>query len=265
MISGGAHMSEEHKDRDQAECQISAQNCECESTFHHPHVSIGKITAKVPVVLAELSLKVHVNALITFPEPVLEIKDIKKTVKLTQCRLLLPTDQLFVKGFIRKNIQYASPCPDIEKHTDKSIASDIHSYTVDVPFQCVTEIKKFLSCPVMPETNHRHEFDFLVSKPMPRGYPEKDEMQSSDLSQFHQKSVQHYNELPFCELISSRIIEWDEAIDRRPLPNRSPIGEGVFTKVEEKMVLDLAIKVLQKQQIRVSSTTNDHEDCFDCE
>ncbi|MBY6053344.1 DUF3794 domain-containing protein [Cytobacillus firmus] len=258
-------MSEEHKDRDKAECQISAQICDCESTILHPHVNIGKITAKVPVVLAELSLQINVSTVITFPEPVLEIKDIKKTVKLTQCRLLLPTNQLFVKGFVRKNIQYAAPCPEIEMHTDKSVASDIHSYTVDVPFQCVTEIKKFLTCPVMPEINHRHEFDFLVSKPLPRGFSEKDEIQSKDLSQFHQQSVQHYNELPFCELISSRIIEWDEAIDRRPLPNRSQIGEGMFSKVEEKMVLDLVIKVLQKQQIRVSSTTNDHEDCFDCE
>jgi hypothetical protein len=265
MISGGAQMSEEQKDRDIAECQISAQNCECESTFHHPHVSIGKITAEVPVVLAELSLHLNANAIIKFPEPVLEIKDIKKSVKLTQCRLLLPANQLFVKGFVRKNIQYAAPCPEIEMHSDKSVASDIHSYTVDVPFQCVTEIKKFLTCPIMPEINKRYNFDFHVSKPMHCGFPEKEELQSNDLSQFHQESMQHYNKLPFCELISSRIIEWDEAIDRRPLPNCSPIGEGVFTKLEEKMVLELVIKVLQKQQIRVSSTTNDHDDCYDCD
>src|SRR5690606_28134761 len=135
------------------------------------------------------------------------------------------------------------------------------SFTVDIPFQCITEIKKFLTPPVMPATNNRSEFDFLITKPMPTGHPEKDEYQSNDLSQFHQESSQFYNELPFCELISSKIIEWDEAIDRSPLPGTSPIGEGYFTKVEEKMVLDIMIKVMQKQQVRISSTTND--DCYD--
>ncbi|KML36123.1 MULTISPECIES: CsxC family protein [Cytobacillus] len=253
-------MSELNKDKHMNECIADTRHCDCESHHeHHPHVSIGKIITKVPVVLAELTLQLNIDALITFPEPVLEIKDVKKSVKLTQCRLLLPTNKLFIKGFVRKNIQYASPAPEIERHTSKSVASSLHSLTVDVPFQCITEIKKFLTHPVMPATNHRSEFDFLVTKPLHQGHPEKDELQTKDLSQFHQESTQHYNELPFCELISSRIIEWDEAIDRAPLPKGGPIDEGFFTKVEEKMVLDIKIKVLQKQQIRVSSATNDDD------
>lgn len=246
---------------DHHECKVTTKSCNCESHHNpHPQVSLGKIVTKVPVVLAEITLQVDVDAKITFPEPVLEIKDIKKHVKLTQCTLLLPTNKLFVKGFVRKNIQYASPSREIADSTTKSISSDIHSLTVDIPFQCVTEIRHFLTCPVMPKTNERNEFDFFTPKALPSGFPEKDELLSNDLSQFHQESTQFYNELPFCELISSKIIEWDEAIDRGPLPNSSPIGEGFFTKVEEKMVIDIKLKVLQKQQIRVSSTTND--DCY---
>ena len=112
--------------------------------------------------------------------------------------------------------------------------------------------------------NKRHEFDFFVTKPLPSGFPEKDELLSSDLSQFHQESEQFYNELPFCELISSKIIEWDEAIRQTAvIPTASPLGEGFFTKIEEKMVVDFTLKVLQNQQVRVSSTTNDdcHERC----
>lgn len=249
------------------DCKASTNQCECDNHPHQPHVSIGKIVTKVPVVLAQITLQVNVDAFINFPEPVLEIKDIKKHVKLTQCRLLLPTNKLFVKGFVRKNIQFASPCKEIDPSTSKSVASDLHSLTVDIPFQCVTEIKHFITRPVMPEMNKRNEFDFFVSKPLPSGFPEKDELLSNDLSQFHQESSQFYNELPFCELISSKIIEWDEAIDRIPFPTSAPIGEGIFTKIEEKMVLDITLKVLQNQQIRVSSTTNDdhhhhhHHDC----
>ncbi|MEH7117998.1 DUF3794 domain-containing protein [Neobacillus vireti] len=247
------------------ECKVTATQGECENKPHKPQLSLGKIITKVPVVLAELTLQVNIDAFIDFPEPVLEIKDIKKHVKLTQCRLLLPTNKLFVKGFVRKNIQYATPCPEIENSTRTSVASELHSLTVDVPFQCVTEIHHFLTKPVMPEFNKRHEFDFLISKQLPTGFPEKDELQTSDLSQFHQESSQHYNEIPFCELISSKIFEWDEAVDRGPIPGHAPLGEGFFTRIEEKMVVDITLKVLQKQQIRVTSTTNDdhHHDCDD--
>jgi hypothetical protein len=242
-----------------SDCHATSNVHDCKNHCHQPKVSIGKIVTKVPVVLAELTLQVNVDATITFPEAVLEIKDIKKTIKLTQCRLLLPSNKLFVKGFVRKNIQYASPCKEIEDTSHSSIASDLHSYTVDIPFQCVTDIKHFLSMPVMPEVNKRQEFDFLISKPLSSGYPEKDELLTHDLSQFHQESHQFYNEIPYCELVSSKIIEWDEAIDRSPLPYSGPIGEGCFRTIEEKMVIDICVKVLQNQQIRVTSTTND--DC----
>ncbi|MDP4147633.1 MAG: DUF3794 domain-containing protein, partial [Bacillota bacterium] len=57
---------------------------------------------------------------------------------------------------------------------------------------------------------------------------------------------------------------WDEAIDRQPLPTSAPLDEGFFTKIEEKMVVDFTIKVLQNQQVRISSTTNDHDWDDDC-
>jgi hypothetical protein len=70
---------------------------------------------KVPVVLGETTVQIDMDACIHFPEPVLEIKEVNKKLKLTQCRLLLPTNKLFIKGFVRKNIQYATP-----KSTSKS-------------------------------------------------------------------------------------------------------------------------------------------------
>ena len=33
-----------------------------------------------------------------------------------------------------------------------------------------------------------------------------------------------------------------------------PFEEGTFTMIEEKMVIDITLKVLQNQQIRVTST-----------
>ncbi len=88
---------------------------------------------KTPVVLAEVEVQINVDSFIKFPEPVLEIKAIKKQLKLVQARLLLPTNKLFLRGFVRKNIQYATP----RYSSFKAVSSDIRSLTVDVPFTCI--------------------------------------------------------------------------------------------------------------------------------
>lgn len=224
----------------------------------------GRRIIKVPVTLAELTVRTNMVANIHFPDPVLEIKDIKKRVKIVQCRLLLPPApspvfstgdfQLHLRGFVRKNIQYATPCPD---STGSCVSSDIRSLTTDIPFECVTVIPatSFISPPLLPILNTRNEFDFLRVQELGQGFPEKDQLLSSDLSQFHQESTQFYNELPFCELISSRILEWDEATDRQPLPNHAPFEEGSFQNAVEKMFLEFTIKVLQTQQVAVTAIT----------
>ncbi|TCJ03615.1 DUF3794 domain-containing protein [Cytobacillus praedii] len=257
MNGGGAQMSDENNMNDYH--LLFNNNNDDDDCHCHDH---PLILTKVPVVLAEVDVQIHLDALIKFPAPVLEIKDIKKSIKLTQCRLLLPTKKLFVKGFVRKNIQYASPCKNNIDYRKKSISSNLLSLTVDIPFQSVTEIKDFLAKPDIPLVNMRNEFDFLVSKHLPNGCQKNKELQTTDLSQFHQESTQFYNELPYCELISSNIIEWDEAIDRCPLPYH--LGEGTFTKMEEKMVVDLIIKVLQKQQVQIFHSKA-HEDKHDCD
>ena len=111
--------------------------------------------------------------------------------------------------------------------------------------------RDFISPPQRPVINNRREFDFFRSQNLGPGFPEKDHLLSSDLSQFHQESTQFYNELPFCELISSQIIEWDEAVDRKPLHGNAAFEEGYFQRIVEKIFLQFTIKILQNQQARV--------------
>jgi hypothetical protein len=247
---------------------VSASVDHCESVEVDPITTPGgpggQVIIKVPVTLAERTVRTSLVANIHFPDPVLEIKDIKKRVKIVQCRLLLPGIpangdpfpdnqdlRLFLKGFVRKNIQYATPDPN---SSESCVSSQIRSLTTDIPFECVATIPadEFISPPQLPFFNIRNEFDFFRAQELGKGFPEKDELLSSDLSQFHQVSTQFYNQLPFCELISSNITEWDEAVDRRPLPNHAPFEEGTFTKIVEKMFLEFTIKVLQNQQVRVT-------------
>lgn len=177
-------------------------------------------------------------------------------MKIVQCRLLIgPTSDpvtgipLFIKGFIRKNIQYATPCPHAKSDC---VSSEMRSLTVDVPFECVTVVTDFLTDPILPISNTREEFDFFRAQSLGHGYPEKDQMLSSDLSQFHQVSTQFYNQIPFCELVSSDIVQWDEAVDRYPLPNNGPFEEGTFHNIVEKTFLQFRVRVYQNQQIALN-------------
>ncbi|GEN53776.1 hypothetical protein HFA01_20380 [Halobacillus faecis] len=213
-------------------------------------------TIKVPVELGAYDVTTHLVANIHFEHPVLEIKDVKKRVVITQCRLITRTSTgsddlfsdgefpLFLKGYVRKNIQYASP---VYGASGECISSEMKSLTTKVHFECMTtvDLDGFVQLPV---ANTRREFDFFRAQDLGEGYPEKDQYLSSDLSQFHQESTQAYNELPYCELVASDIIEWDEATDRTV---SSPVEEGYFHHIVEKMMVRFRVKVLQKQQIEL--------------
>ncbi|PLR97740.1 DUF3794 domain-containing protein [Bacillus sp. T33-2] len=236
---------------------------ECESVRVRPYTAdiTRHLTISAPAVLAERRVTTNLVAEIHFPDPVLEIKDIKKRVQIVQCSLMLPAlapDQyppeddflvpLFLKGFVRKNIQYATPC---HHPSGKCVASDLRSLTVNIPFHCTTTIPlgEFIIEPEFPRVSPRTEFDFFRAQDLGHGFPEKDQLLSSDLSQFHQVSSQFYNHLPFCELVSHNITEWDEAIDRKK--HEHDTFEGTFYTVVEKMSLQFTIRVLQNQQIPI--------------
>ncbi|MBU9723602.1 MULTISPECIES: CsxC family protein [Bacillaceae] len=221
-----------------------------------PKVHHEDTHVKVPVVLGEENVQIDLTTKINFPDPVLEIKDIKKNIKVTQCRLLLPTKKLFLKGFIRKNIQYATPV----EGSKKQVVSDIRSLTIDVPFEKVVEVK-YENKPIFSTHPQDSEFTFFTKSPLPDGFSSKDDLLSADLSEFDQISGEEFNELPKCQLISSRFIEYDESLDRKMgrviskggKEIEAPFEEGTFRTMEEKMVVELRIKILQKQQIDVAS------------
>jgi hypothetical protein len=248
-----------HKQND-GECNFSKKvvstsvQQEVTNTPITPHVANAFPYIKVPVVLGETTVQIDLDSTISFPEPVLEIKQIKKNLKLVQCRLLLPTNKLFLKGFVRKNIQYATP----KSGGRDFVSSNIHSLTVDVPFQVVTRID-FLGHPDFKSNPRTSEFKYFNSLPLPQGYPSKEKLLSGDFSEHNQISEEVFNELPFCELLSSKFIEYDEALNRimGNVTGSSgqmicaPFEEGTFTELEEKMVIELTIKVLQNQQVLI--------------
>ncbi|MGF7058255.1 CsxC family protein [Brassicibacter mesophilus] len=217
------------------------------------------VVAKIPVVLAELKMQINVDSIIELPEFAFEIKDIKKHLKITQCLLLQNTNMLFIKGFVRKNIQYATrSCSN-----SKGFCGDIKHCTVDVPFRCTTPINFNGICPepVINRTSSEFEY-FREQKIFGPEFAEKDRLLSGDLSEFNQVSTEYFNELPFCELISSKIVEFDEFLNpTHPKGMTVPFEEKQFKKIEEKMVIFLTLKILQKRQVAIPPSRIDPIDC----
>lgn len=188
---------------------------------------------KLPKVLAEFVVQIDSEAKIRLNEPAYEIKRIEKQVFLTQCRYIPPTDKVFIEGYIRKNIEYAS-----RKCTTKqaAIAGTIKDTTVHVPFKVYTKVDFKDNLPiVVPNT-----------PPMVARYFDQKRM-GKDIREADRSNIEIFNEPVFCELEWSAIFDAD--INNYGTPIDGFPNEEEFQEFTDKSVVYICIKLLQKQQV----------------
>lgn len=218
------------------------------------HIPLGhKVIARLPVVLAELLVQVDVESIIKLEEPALEIKRIMKNVHINQCKLLLPTHKLFISGFVRKNIEFAT----VGCVSGRGISGDIKHTTVNIPFECVTKVEFDQEpCFALTVPGADREIEFLNKCLLGAN---RNEQTFVDIERFTEK--------PFCELIFAHITEAD--IECENIPVEFNPRENLFQTVKEKMVLHLMVKVLQNQQVKIPKAHLicgfEKEECEECE
>ncbi|HSH25390.1 MAG TPA: hypothetical protein VLA13_07620 [Massilibacterium sp.] len=208
-------------------------------------------TIKTDVVLAEPTIQVCVEADVELEEPAIEIKRVKKDAVITQCKLVrgrYNRYKLFVAGYIRKNIEYATR----STNTSSAVCGQIRHTTAHVPFHCCTPIE-FPFPGAYPQEGYRYgsQSPFLN---------ETGEAPRFDKTQFDEYVC--YAEQPFCELVCAEFHE----IDFAPPSSTSPVSgiedEVLYRRLREKIVMELTVKVLQKQQVSVPGiafVSNDKE------
>ena len=155
------------------------------------------------------------------PTKALEIKKIKKNLKLTQCRFFnfsprvcgkpQDTPKLFLGGFVRKDIQYS----EATRQTATTVEGMIKDFVVDIPVTCVVDLGRLVIPPTL--FSQQQEYEFLSSQSLPSGFSPKDQLMSADISELNMVSNEFFNSLPTCKLVFSQINEMDDAIDRVPL------------------------------------------------
>ncbi|MDR3539827.1 MAG: hypothetical protein P4L69_02500 [Desulfosporosinus sp.] len=194
-----------------------------------------------------ISVSIPAEAIITLPTKALEIKMIRKNLKITQCRFFncIPpvpgvphdTPKLFIGGFVRKDIQYS----EVVRQTATTVEGIIKDFVVDIPISCVVDLGKHFKFPPI-HFNQQTEYGFSRSTPLSSGLSSKEQMHSGGLTEFNIVSQEYLNSLPFCELIFSQINEMDTALDCMPLQG-GPFEEGVFSTLQEKMIVIIQIRL----------------------
>jgi hypothetical protein len=215
----------------------------------------GPVVVKIPVVISETNITIPVEATITLDEEAIEIKRIKKNVYLTQSRLI-PYSQdgirgtgiLFIEGFVRKNIEYATQtCPVANGCVN--VCGDIKHCTVQVPFSFTTRIT-FLKPPVFTQNTPASELGYFTDKLQGCDICTDPVLGRNPCDQSF-TFTEYFNEKPYVELVSANITEVD--IHKNPTSNCLTPTEQRFTKLTEKIVVNLTLKVLQNQQVRITA------------
>lgn len=255
------HSSNFHSENKSCKAQICSSKTltECPGQDITPTGKKGPLVAKIPVVIAEKRVQIDVESVIKLEEPAIEIKRIRKNVFLTQCKLLpmsgmtndgkITTGKLFLKGFVRKNIEFATAKCNKD---NKIISGDIRHTTVKVPFECIT----LITFAVPPEFCTRiNQTEVEIFDPCILG---------KDMREQNFVDFECFTERPFCELEDARIIEIDvekdcDCHDTRCCDCCEDKLE-TFQTITEKMVVFLRLKVLQNQQVTIPGKWHDCTD-----
>ncbi len=232
----------------------------CDGTNLTPSAVTAGVVAKIPVVLAEKEVQIDVEARMRLRDKYFEIKRIKKDVFLTQCELLpragiiengVPiTGKLFISGYVRKNIEYATA--DCVKHD--VVSGEIKHTTEKIPFNCVTEVT-YITPPVLGNRGIQQKTDLFCGGCKCDCKCEEERLGKLTCQEYLEDSITLV-EKPYCELLGARIFEAD--IQRQPCYEH---GEKVYDELLEKMVVHISVKVLQLQQVAVNDPTFDSNGC----
>lgn len=187
---------------------------------------------KVPKVLSEFIIQIDSESKIRLNEPSYEIKRIEKQIFLKQCRYIPPTCKVFIEGYIRKNIEYATrSCSK-----GSGIGGSIKDTTVHIPFKVYTKVDFHGNPPLIFQNPPPKIARYFDAKRMGKNIREAD-----------RSNIEIFNEPVYCELEWSAV--YDADIDDIGTPIDGFINEEEFQEFTDKSVVYLCLKLLQKQQI----------------
>ena len=215
------------------------------------------IFVKFPIILAETNIAVTIDDTMKIGRDVKEIRRIKMNAFLKSSNLVpislknskANSGMLFVSGFIRKSIEYATKTFIEEGKEDN--CGYIKYCIVEVPFNFTTKIT-FIRPPVFIENyNIREDSSFDTTKLYNTN---NDSISLCEDCNENFLSTEVFNEKPFVELVKANFIEFNIHKDL-PLKEDEDIQDR-YTKLKGNIIVNLRIRVLQEQNLRVEIEDN---------
>lgn len=216
--------------------------------------SLEHLLVKIPVVLADINVIFNMEANFKLDRLAKEIKSIEKNVFLTQSCIVnfLEYEEpntviLFIKGFIKNNIEYTSS--NYNAKGIKKNSRNIRYCIVESPFEFNTKITLSRE-PILSKNSNKNKLEFCNYK---SSEYDNTSNNCSELNLCNEGSLftEIFNEKPFIELIRADIIEVD--VKKNSILKDVPNSEERVTNIIEKSVVNLALKVLQRQEVKIST------------
>lgn len=197
--------------------------------------------AKVPIWLRRLYLVGCIRDDVTFVDGFSEIKEISRKVYINQCKYF--RGNVFVEGYIIKDIRYVRPAGDVDTGRCISYENNWFDRTVKVPFSFCQHVNLDLAAAGLPteDETFRNEYNYLCDT-MSHQCCDKGYMGPSPCETLRVETTL-LNERPYCELNGYRITEL--GINRfaceQPIDDCCCPQPRLFERFTEKLSLELCI------------------------
>ena len=190
----------------------SGQNEIMESTYEVSSLKRTLPIVKIPVLLANLEFDIDLFDAFPIEIPIENISKIDWHVHSFDCKVLLPSPNVFLKGLLIANLTYVN--------NNKS--SSLHSMKIKIPFDKVKKV----NWSYLPELSSSHQAEYMY-----RGNEDMD-------VHFHQEFSQQFAQPIQSELQNVYIIWHDELI-----------SNGILRELDIQGRVQLSMNLLQSQYV----------------
>lgn len=197
-------------------------------------------TSKIPVVIAEKRVEIPVEMAIELEEEVLEIKRSSHNVYLNEATLIPIEDnkqkkgKLFLEGFVRNSLEYST----VKHINDVIISGNIKQSIIYIPFKCTT----FIDYSFLPNFNSGGSAEEIVLNVS--NHSEDNEHSMSISKQDIKFSEQICCNIKKAKIAGTRIYS------KKPLNDKLKL-ESVFSRLREKMIVELTLTLTQRQCVNM--------------
>ena len=205
----------------------------------------GPFIARMPVVISQSRVHIHVESRIKLDQPVADIRNCKRDVYLTGCKLLdagnKRSGKIYLDGYIKEGLEYAA----IADVSEERIRGDVRHLTVKVPFECTAKVEYYLP-PAIKGAAGLLSVELLETG---RGTEESFFARCGERAAGLPCGIKRAERL-YCEVEEAQVAEMD-IIKARTFFGKDGVDERMFDAVIEQLSISVTFTLLQNQLVNI--------------